>query len=146
MIEKRRPDVSTPSKTFYVLSFLVNLFSNVEIRQFGVSGSNGLSRELKNKYLKLVNLSLLLNEILETFFLLLNFSPPVQKSIFFFFHDIWSRVRKAKKKFELNHTQMVEDTIYVTFPLIVTRQSRRRTVLIGCFRPTCHREVNYFIY
>ena len=43
MIEKSRPVLLTFSTAFYDLSVLRNLFSKAEIRQFGVSGFEGLS-------------------------------------------------------------------------------------------------------
>ena len=46
MIEKPQPDLLTLSTTFYDLSFSRNLFSKSEMRQFGASGTEGLSFQI----------------------------------------------------------------------------------------------------
>ena len=46
MIEIRRPDVLTLSRTFYDLSLSRNLFSKAETRQFGAAGTEGLMGNL----------------------------------------------------------------------------------------------------
>ena len=43
MIQKPRPDLLTLSTTFYDLSVSCNIFSKAEMRQFGASGTQGLT-------------------------------------------------------------------------------------------------------
>ena len=51
MIEKRTPDLLTPSTTFHDVSVLRNCFSKTEMRQFGASRTDGL-KESKKRILK----------------------------------------------------------------------------------------------
>ena len=45
MIEKRTPDLLTPSTIFYDVLVSCNRFSKAEMRQFGAAGSYGLKRK-----------------------------------------------------------------------------------------------------